>query len=422
MRVLMVHNRYLQAGGEDRVFEEESGLLERHGHDVLRFEASNVELQRHGRLGQGLLTLWNRGAYADVRAQVRRFRPDVVHFHNTFPLLSPAVFHAARAGGAAVVETLHNYRLACPDSLLFRDGRVCEECLGARVPWPAVRHGCYRSRAASCGVVAMLALHRALGTWDRAVDRHIVLTEFARRKFVEAGLPPERLVLKPNFVGRDLGVGAHAGGFALFVGRLAPEKGVDVLLEAWRRVGERLPLKVVGVGQLEGGLRPPPPGVEWLGFRPADEVFALMRDATVLVFPSVWYETFGLTIIEAFATGLPVLASRLGTAAELVDDGSTGRHFEAGSAASLAEAVAWTLAHPGELAAMGRRGRARYEARYTAARNYELLLSVYAAAMEAAGRRAPLHGPADRAAGDVRGSRRQREGRAASGSRPAAAR
>jgi glycosyltransferase involved in cell wall biosynthesis len=342
-------------------------------------------------------TFWNKAAYRELRSLFRREKPQVVHFHNTFPLVSPAAYYAARAEGVSVVQTLHNYRLLCPNALFFRGGSVCEDCLGRFVPWPGVVHRCYRgSFAASSAVVSMLTVHRALGTWSHMVDVYIALTEFAKRKFIEAGLPAEKIVVKPNFVYPDPGVGEGKGGYALFVGRLSTEKGLDTLLAAWERVGEKLPLRIVGDGPLTGKVSEAArrlKGVEWLGRRPREEVLALMKDASFLIFPSVCYEGFPMTIAEAYAVGLPVLASNLGGMSSLVDSGRTGFHFRPGDPEDLVAKVEWALSHPEELAAMRKESRAEYEAKYTAERNYQVLIDIYEKALKIAEKRKKIHLP-----------------------------
>jgi len=317
-----------------------------------------------------------------VRDQLRRLfaeqRPNVAHFHNTFPLISPSAYYAARDEGVAVVQTLHNYRLLCPSSVLFRDGHICEDCLGRAIPWPGVVHACYRgSLPASAVSAATLVLHRALGTWTHLVDVYVALTEFARQKFIEGGLPAEKLVVKPNFLADDPGVGMHEGGFALFVGRLAPEKGIVTLLQAWASIGTAYPLKIVGSGPLEALAHQLPPGVELLGQRSTVSVIKLMKEASFLIFPSEWYEGFPMTLVEAFATGLPVLASSHGSTAEIVRDHETGRVFAAGDSDELAATVNWALLHPSEVTEMGRAARREFETKYTPGQNYERLMDIY---------------------------------------------
>jgi glycosyltransferase involved in cell wall biosynthesis len=340
MKILAVHNRYQRPGGEDQVFAEETALLESRGNHVLRCEVHNDRVEHTGRLTLAKDTVWNTSAYRELGDLIRRERPDVVHFHNTLPLISPAGYYAARAEGVPVVQTLHNYRLLCPVALFFRDGHVCEDCMGKAVPWPGVVHGCYRgSRAASGLVATMLTVHRALRTWTETIDVYVALTGFARDKFVEGGLPAGKIRVKPNFVAPDPGRGEGGGGYALFVGRLAPEKGTGTMLAAWDRLESGIPLKIVGDGPLKDEVARAAatrPNVEWLGHRPVAQVHALMKKTDMLVFPSEWYETFGRVAAEAFAAGTPVLAADIGAVAELVEHGRTGLKFRPGDPDDLA--------------------------------------------------------------------------------------
>lgn len=384
MNILVLHTHYQQPGGEDQSFAAEVALLREWGHAVVELTFHNWDLEDLSPWWQAQVTLWNPVAYRRVREAIRVHRPDIVHVHNTFPLASPAVVHAAKAEGVPVVMTLRNYRLLCVNALFFREGEVCETCLG-RLPWRGVLHKCYReSRATSSVVAGMLTLHWVLGTWG-LVDRFIALTEFARKKFVEGGLPAEKVVVKPNFVHPDLGPGEGRGGYALFVGRLSPEKGVRTLLKAWERLRERISLKVVGDGPLVKEVHLATQRVqevEWLGRKSLEEVYALMGEAAFLVFPSEWYETFGRVAIEAFAKGTPVIASDLGAVGEVTKNGRNGLHFRPGDPEDLAAKVEWLLSHPQELARMRREARAEYEAKYTAERNYEQLMAIYHGVLE----------------------------------------
>src|SRR5918992_1621093 len=359
MKILAVHNRYQRPGGEDQVFVDETALLETRNHRVLRFEVHNDQVKHMNRLTLAKDTIWNTSAYRELGALIRRERPDVVHFHNTLPLVSPAGYYAARAEGVPVIQTLHNYRLLCPVALFFRDGRVCEDCMGKAVPWPGVFHGCYRGSRAASGVIAtMLSVHRAFRTWTEMVDLYIALTEFARNKFIEGGLPAEKIVVKPNFVAPDPGRGQGGGGYALFVGRLAPEKGTGTMLAAWDRLGTRIPLKIVGEGPLKDqvvGAAARQANVEWLGHRPG---------------------------AEAFAAGTPVIAANIGAVAELVEHGRTGLKFRPGDPEDLVTQVEWALSHSAELRCMREEVRAEFEAKYTAERNYRTLMEIYEAALE----------------------------------------
>jgi glycosyltransferase involved in cell wall biosynthesis len=380
MRVLLVHNRYLQRGGEDLAFERERELLVQHGHEVTEWVLDNRSVADLGRVELGMTTIWSRTAHRELRDRVHRERPEIVHFHNTLPLVSPAAYWAARSAGAAVVQTLHNYRLVCPAALLYRDGAICELCVGRRVAWPAVQHGCYRgSRAASATVTAMLSAHRAIGTWAHAVDVYIALTEFARAKMIEGGLPADRIRIKPNFVaGSQPPANARRDGF-LFVGRLAPEKGVDVLVEAWRLLPSALELRIVGDGPEAAALRQRAsrsPNIRWLGALPHAAVRREMERACALLVPSRWYEVFPLVIVEALAAGLPVIASDIGSLASLVD-AAVGRRVSAGDAHAWAGCVRDLVSAPDELTRLQRAARARYDERYRPERNHELLAAIY---------------------------------------------
>ena len=299
---------------------------------------------------------------------------------NFFPQISPAVFYAASAEGVATVHALRNYRLLCPGATFFRGGQVCEDCLGKAVAWPGILHGCYRtSKAVTIGPALMASVHRVAGTWKRRVTAYVALSSFSREKFVKGGLPEERIFVKPNFV-TDSGVGAGNGDYALFVGRLSAEKGVGVLLSAWKRVGSRLRLKIVGTGPLERDVRDTVAvnqNIEYLGQRSLAETYDLMGSALTLVFPSQWYETFGRTVAEAFAKGTPVIASNLGAMRTMISHQRTGLHFESGNPDSLAEQVDWLLAHPDEWREMRLATRREYESHYGPERNYEIMARIY---------------------------------------------
>jgi len=258
--------------------------------------------------------------------------------------------------------------------------------MGKAIPWPGVVHACYRgSRAASGAVATMLTVHRALRTWTETVDVYVALTGFARDKFVEGGLPADKIVVKPNFVAPDPGPGRGGGGYALFVGRLAPEKGTETMLAAWDRLENSIPLKIVGDGPLRARVARAAAtraNVEWLGHRPVAEVHALMREADMLVFPSEWYETFGRVAAEAFAAGTPVVAADIGAVAELVEHGRTGLKFRPGDPDDLAAQVDLALSQPARLRRMRGEARAEFEARYTAERNYPKLMEIYRRALE----------------------------------------
>jgi glycosyltransferase involved in cell wall biosynthesis len=379
MKILVLHTHYQQPGGEDHCFAAETTLLRDHGHDVLPLIFQNLDMISMSDWRQARTALWNQKAYRRTRATIRNQRPHILHIHNTFPLASPGVLHAARAEGVPVVMTLHNYRLLCVSGLFFRGGKPCERCLG-RLPWQGAVYGCYRdSQLASTVVAGMLALHRSLSTWHH-VDAYIALTEFARQKFLEAGFPSEKVAVKPNFIHRDPGFGDGRGGYALFVGRLSAEKGIATLLAAWSLLGRPVPLKIVGDGPLRAEVERTSKksiDVEYLGSKNPEDVSILMSGAAFLVFPSNCYETFGRVAMEAFASGTPVLAANIGAIGEITDNGRTGLHFSPGDPSDLAAKVDWLLSHPEELAHMRKKARREYEFKYTAERNYEMLMGIY---------------------------------------------
>lgn len=378
----MLHNYYQHKGGEDQVFTAEAGLLEERGHSVKRYTLHNDQVD--GMSGASLAsdTVWNRRVHHDLRALIRDVKPDVAHFHNTFPLISPAAYYAFRSEGVPVVQTLHNYRLLCLNAQFFREGEVCEDCLGRRVPLPGVLRSCYRGeRVASAGVATMLTTHRILRTWSNVVDGYIALTRFARDKFVEGGLPPEKIFVKPNFVERDPGMGGGGGGYVLFVGRLSREKGIETLLRAWRRLGRRITLKIAGDGPLSGEVgraARETRGIEWLGRVREREVVGLMKRAEFLVLPSLWYEGFPMVVAEAYASGLPVLASDLGSLSTLVISGRTGLKFSPRSAGDLEDKAEALLDDPALLERVRLGAREEFETHYTADRNYTRLMEIYA--------------------------------------------
>lgn len=381
MRILSVHNRYQIRGGEDGSRELEERLLRDMGHQVDVYEEHNDRVATLSKLRLVSKTIWSVETYQNLNSLLTEQSYDVIHVQNFFPLISPSVYYAAKAKGIPVVQTLRNYRLLCPNGEFFRDGRVCEDCLGQFVPLPGVVHACYRgNRAATAVVAAMLTVHRAMGTWTNLIDIYIALNEFAREKFIEGGLPAEKIVVKPNFVHPDLSSGEGRGGYALFVGRLSLEKGLDTLFKAWESLGSKITLKIVGDGPLAPqvaesvakGL-----GIEYLGYRPLPEVYQLMGEAAFLVFPSEWYEGQPRTIIESFAVGTPVVASNLGAMNTLVSPGRTGFHFRPGDSGDLVAQVEWALAHPDELARMRQEARAEFEAKYTAQENYLRLMEIY---------------------------------------------
>lgn len=383
MKILILHNRYQIAGGEDNVVRAEHALLEAHGHTVTVLEVRNDQIVGvWEKLSAAINGIYSIQSKRRVSSAIAQLEPDIVHVHNFFPLLSPSVYDACLAADIPAVQTLHNYRLICPKAMPFRNGEICEACFNQVVPLSGVLFGCYRnSRTQSAAVSTMIGLHRLRGTWQRRVSAYIALSDFQKQKLVQAGLPKDRIFVKPNFVfAHELPAHSGCDDFVLFVGRLAEEKGVEVLLDAYLQGHLALPLKIVGDGPLRQSLQEKAAGLEnisFLGRQDSKAVAQLMQRARFLVFPSIWYEGFPLTILEAYSCKLPVIASNLGTMSEMVLDGVTGLHFQSGNPGDLASKIQWAIAHPESLKKMGAAAYQTYQTCYTPEVNYRQLLHVY---------------------------------------------
>jgi glycosyltransferase involved in cell wall biosynthesis len=402
--IMVIHNRYQQRAGEDAAVDAEIANLAAHGHQVTRFIVDNESIRVDGAVAKARLavgTVWSPRAARQLGEAARENRPAVVHVHNTLPLLSPAIYRTLDAMGVAIVQSLHNYRPVCPSANLFRDGRDCTDCVGRRFAWPSIVHKCYRgSRGQSAIVAASLFAGRVTRAWEGTVDRFIAPSQAVADTLAGPAIPRDRIVVKPNFVGTDPGPVApgNRAGMFLFAGRLAPEKGVATIPAAWALLAgkEAAVCRIAGSGPLTDRIAlaaAADPRLVPLGSLDRQALGYEFRQARALIFPSIWREPFGLTIVEAFAHGTPVIAARFGAPAEIVEDGVTGLFFRPGDAAGLAERVSWASAHAGEMAEMGRRARIAYERRYSAEVNYLELVDVYRQAM--AHRRARGAGPGE---------------------------
>ncbi|MDR3574522.1 MAG: glycosyltransferase family 4 protein [Anaerolineaceae bacterium] len=383
--ILLVHNHYQQKGGEDVVFSSERDLLIRAGHDVVTYERHNDEISNYSALQKikfSFQTIRGGDSLRELDQLLGSQRPKIVHFHNTFPLISPAAYEVCKNHGAAVIQTLHNFRLFCPAATFFRNNAPCELCLNKSFAWPGVLHACYHnSRVQTSIISSMLAYHRIIRTWQKHVDGYIALSNFPRQKFIEGGLPPKKISVKPNFVYPDPGRGSGDGSYALAIGRLSPEKGFGTLLKAWEFLPS-IPLKILGDGPLfslfqekiiENRLN----NIELLGWQSPETVRALLKGASFLIFPSIWFENFPMTILEAYACGDPVIATQIGALKDIIVQGETGLFFEQRNEKDLAEKVDWAWNHPSEMFKMGTLARREYESRYTAEKNYNLLMDIY---------------------------------------------
>lgn len=384
MRILQVHNYFQQWGGEDEQTEHELRLLKSYNHTVQLYSRHNNEIKDYGYVRKGLLfleTTWSYRSYREMRKIIKTFKPDVVHFQNFFPLISPSAYYACSSLNVPCVQTLHDYRMICPMGNMVRNGTPCEECRSHSL-LKSIQYACYRnSRIQTASVALMLKVHRLLNTWTQNIDGFIAVSEFSRRKFIEAGIPNHAIEVRPNFLDDDPGPGKHARNHAIFVGRLEQQKGVQTLLQAWQQL-PHIPLIVIGKGPLgswaadyirENNLR----HITLVGFLPFEQVLEYLKRSMFLVMPSTWYETFGRTIIEAFATSTPVIASRLGAMAELISDKRNGLLFNPGDPSDLACKAQYLAAHPLEMERLGKAARSEFCDKYTSQAAHCRLIEIY---------------------------------------------
>lgn len=392
MRIFISHNFYGSSApsGENAVFDAEKALLESRGHKVATFTRHSDEIRAQGALGAlkgAFSTPWNPFSARAILGAVDSFKPDVVHVHNTFPLLSPAIFHAI-GQGAATVLTLHNYRLVCPAAIPMRDGNVCTSCIDKQSVLPALQYGCYRnSRVATVPLAMNVALHRAIGTWKHKVDAFIALSEFQKSLMARGGLPLAKIHVKPNFYPGNPAVvpWAERQPYVVFVGRLSEEKGVHTLLQAWRAWGADAPeLRLVGDGPLRAALELQAAGlpVRFLGQVPFAEAQAQVANASLLVLSSECFEGFPMVVREAFAFGTPVAVSDIGPLPSIVQHGSNGVVFPPANPAGLLAVLQAAWRDQPALERMGRAARESFETLYNEDANYQMLMQIYQQAIE----------------------------------------
>ena len=395
MKILIVHNHYQQPGGEQVAVEAQRALLRGHGHDVLTYTRHNAEILDFGLRERALFfprTLYSRRTYHELTELVRRERPDIAHVHNVFPLLSPAVYRALDDAGVPTVQTIHNFRFLCPNGLFFTQGRACERCSHG-FTLHAVPRRCYRdSYVLSALYATTIAFHRRVGTFG-LIDHFIALSPFSAAKLVDNGLVSrDRISVVGNFLPDPLPAPgpAHRPPRVLFLGRLSPEKGVATLIEAAAHLPE-LTVGVLGDGPDAASLAALARSqglvnVEFLGKVTGEAKWAAMRQARAVVIPSVWYEHFPFVLLESMATGTPAIASRLGSLAELIEDGQTGMLFRAGDSEDLAKKLHLLLTDGQGATAMGEHARQALETHWCAKAHLAGLLRSYelAAATRAA--------------------------------------
>jgi len=390
MKLLLIHNYYrtCSPSGEDNVARSELKLLKDNGVDVFRYEKFNDDIDESTvfkKLRFGFGYAWSRKTYNEVSELIRLCRPDIAHIHSLHPQITPSVYNACHDMGVPVVHTIHNYRYICPGALLFRNGRPCEDCIG-KFPFPALRHRCYRGSLAATGsVMWMLAYNRFRNTFQNRVNYYIALTEFAKSRLIAGGLPAERIGVKPNFLPEPPQPGGNGENYAVFVGRLSEEKGLNTLLSAWKMVND-MELKVVGDGpirsELEIRVGKEGTNVTFLGMLPRRNLLTIVEKAKMQLVPSEWYEGFPMVIVEAYACGTPVIASRIGSLDEIILDGETGAKFEPGNPRDLSDKINILINDKQKLATMRKRARALFEEKYTAEKNFLMLMEIYKHARE----------------------------------------
>ena len=389
MKVLIIHNHYKNRGGEDAVVEAEVALLKKYGHEVIYYTQSNAEIDKYSflkKIHTFFNSHWSKYNYLKIKELIAATSPDIMHVHNTLLLITPAVYYAAKELGIPVVQTLHNYRFICPNGEFYFKGRICEYCLKNKDLQRSLFYGCWRrSRFLTAIVVKMLRFHESKNTFKDLIDCHIALSEFSRDKFIAAGYAPDKITVKPNFVSSvpEETQGPKMDKYALFVGRLSEEKGVRFLVKCWEAISH-IPLKIMGTGELLQELkisaRRKRLNIEFLGEKENEEVAKYIKNSSFTIFPSQWYEPFGRVIIESFACGIPVIASSIGAAQELVSDHKTGLLFMPADRDDLIKKVNYLWGNAALLKRMGENARAEYLLKYTEEINYEKLMRIYARA------------------------------------------
>ncbi|MGI8625631.1 MAG: glycosyltransferase family 4 protein [Geodermatophilaceae bacterium] len=389
MRILQLHNHHQSKGGAMEVLAHEAELLTAAGHSVTQYTLPAAAEMGLSAVRAGLKAIWNAEACRDVAARISEFRPDVVHVHTPFPLMSPAVFRTAVGMGVPTVNTLHSYRYSCIAATCFRDGHVCEDCVGKTVKLPGIRHRCYHdSVGASAALTTSLLVHRRLGTLQHKIDRFLSLTGFGKRLLIRDGIPESKITVKPNSVadpgtppGPDT---AHP--YAAFAGRLIDVKGIETLLAAWPDVAPGLTLKIAGDGPLRHLVEQQAasdPSIEYLGWVSEADVGEMMGGARAMIVPSLWYEGLPLVILRSLSFGTPLVVSNLENICEDVVADGAGIAFEVGKSASLAAVLNDVVADREGWSARRDRARASYLTRYTPTEDVRRLESIYAEVIEA---------------------------------------
>ncbi len=389
MKILMIHNYLRPPSGENTVFEQERQLLESKGHEVVAYTRQNSEIEAMRFSEKAMLPLrafWSITDHKEISRVARTEKPDVAHFHNIFPLISPSAYRACKGAGIPVVQTLHHFRIVCPGALLFREGRVCEDCSGMHF-LPGIKHGCYRnSSVQTAGMAAVVRFHRMIRTWQAYVDLYIALSDFALDTYRRLGFPSRSFYVKTNFLQDPIEPGHEDEGYGIYIGRIGEEKGIPALVDALRECPE-IPFKVIGDGPLtdylirrlkEHGLQ----NLEYLGVKSHSECMRYLVKARFMVLPSQWYEGVPMVLLEAMSAGKPAIVSNIGVLSEMIRDGINGLVFTPGVREELSERMKRLYADPDGAREMGKKGRALFEEKYTREVNYGMLMEAYRKAIE----------------------------------------
>jgi glycosyltransferase involved in cell wall biosynthesis len=397
MKTLLTHNFYGSSApsGENSVFDAEFALIKSHDLSVIKYMRHSDEIRTQGIWGKikgAVSTPWNPFSYNEIKKIVKKESPDIVHVHNTFPLISPSIFHALKDSDSAVVMTLHNYRIFCAAGIPMRNNKICTECLDNKSSLNALKYGCYRkSRLATIPMALMIELHRKIGTWENHIDAFIALTEFQKHTMIQAGLPLEKVYIKPHFYAGNPKFIEYENRekCVVFVGRLGLEKGIFDLLNAWKLWGETAPLlKIIGDGELKHDIKRfidlngLDKTIKLEGLLPFEKVQKTISKSSLLILPSICFEGFPMTIREAFAHGVPVAGSDIGSIPDIVDEGINGVLFKPGNAKDLLEKVKALWNDHNRLELLAKAAKEKFEKLYTEDVNYEILMDIYQKAIE----------------------------------------
>jgi glycosyltransferase involved in cell wall biosynthesis len=395
VKIFLVHNFYgsTAPSGENTAFVSEASLLRNRGHSIVEFTRNSDELLHQGLYGtvRGALgTVWNPLSLRKLKSALREIKPEIVHVHNTFPILSPSVLYATSDLDIPTVMTLHNYRIGCSAATALRKDEPCTLCLDKKSVLPALRYGCYRdSRIATLPVSLMIALHRAKNTWKKNIDAFITLTEFQREKMIQFGIPEASLFVKPQFLENppEPLPWQRRESKAVFIGRLYPAKGIHILIDSWKKWGKSAaPLEIIGDGPMRNelmnaaGKSEAASSISFLGNLSHAEAMRRLSSAKLLILPSLCFEGFPMVVQEAYAYGVPIAASNIGSLPYLIPENRSGTLFVPGNAESLLASVQPLLADDKQLRLLGAQAKQEFDSKYTAGKNYDILMSIYASA------------------------------------------